>query len=104
MIEAVLLYDLERGIDLQAYVAWAKKTIAAVLKAPGVVEYRALRNLMGSPQVRSITVFRTLADWEKFAESEVWKTAEMELRTKFAAVIHIELWGPSPIVPEPLKP
>lgn len=104
MVEAILLYDLERGVDLQAYVAWAKKTIAAVLKAPGVVEYRASRNLVGSPQVRSITVFKTLADWQKFAESEVWKTAESELRTQFASVIHIELWGPSPIVPEPLKP
>jgi len=104
MVESVLLYDLERGVDLQAYAAWAKKTIGAVLRASGVVEFRASRNLLGSPHVRSISVWKTLADWEKFAESDVWKAAEAELRAKFATIIHVELWGPSPIAPEPLRP
>ncbi|MBN2266119.1 MAG: antibiotic biosynthesis monooxygenase [Candidatus Aminicenantes bacterium] len=104
MVESVLLYDLERGVDLQAYAAWAKKTIAAVLKAPGIVEFRAYRNILGSPQVRSISVWKTLADWANFGESDVWKAAEAELRTQFASVIRYEVWGPSPVAPEPLKP
>lgn len=104
MVESVLLYDLEKGVDQQAYVAWAKGTIGAVLKAPGIVEFRAFRNLLGSPHVRSISVWRTLADWEKFVESDTWKAAEAELRAKFAAVIRVELWGASPVAPEPLRP
>jgi heme-degrading monooxygenase HmoA len=104
MVEVVLLYDLERGVDLQAYVAWAKKTIGAVLKAPGIIEFRATRNLLGSPYVRSISVWKTLADWEKFYESDAWKAAEAELRAKFATVIRVELYGPSPVAPVPLKP
>jgi heme-degrading monooxygenase HmoA len=104
MVESVLLYDLERGVDQQAYAAWAKKAIGAVLTAPGVVEFRATRNLLGSPYIRSITVWKTLADWQKFAESEVWKTAEAELRAKFTTVVRVELWGPSPVAPEPLRP
>jgi heme-degrading monooxygenase HmoA len=104
MVEVVLLYDLERGVDQKAYMEWAKKIIGELMKFPGLIEYRAYRNLLGSPLVRSISVWKTLADWQRFFESEAWKTAEMELRAKFASNLSVELWGNSPIVPEPLRP
>jgi hypothetical protein len=44
------------------------------------------------------------ADWQNFFQSEAWQAAEVELRTKFAPAIRVELWGPSPVVPEALKP
>jgi heme-degrading monooxygenase HmoA len=104
MVEVNLIYDLITGVDLQAYQEWAKKAIGLVLKSPGIVEFRAYRNVLGSPQVRSASVWKSLADWGNFAESEGWKAAEAELRAKYAVDIRVELWGPSPVAPEPLRP
>ena len=104
MVEVVLLYDLVPGTDQKAYVEWAKKAIGHVLKSPGIIEFRAYRNLLGSPYVRSISVWKTLADWQNFFESEAWKGYEAELRGKFAAKLRIEMWGTSPVAPEPLRP
>lgn len=104
MIEVVLLYDLVPGTEPRAYEEWAKKAIGVVLRSPGVVEFRAHRNLLGSPFVRSTSVWKTLADWQGFFESEAWKGCEAELRGKFAARLKVEIWGPSPVAPEPLRP
>jgi heme-degrading monooxygenase HmoA len=104
MIEVALLYDLDRGVDLNAYAEWAKKVIGQVLRSPGLIEFRAHRNLLGSPQIRSISVWESLADWQGFFQSEAWQAAEAELRGRFVSNFRVELWGPSPMVPEPLKP
>jgi hypothetical protein len=40
-----------------------------MLQAPGSVEIRVYRSLLGSPQVRLTLVWQMLADWAKFAES-----------------------------------
>lgn len=104
MIEVALLYDLDRGVDPNAYAEWAKKVIGHVLRSPGLIEFRAHRNLLGSPQIRSISVWESLADWQGFLQSEAWQAAEAELRGRFASNLRFELWGPSPVVPEPLKP
>jgi hypothetical protein len=52
MIEVNFSYDLLQGIDQKAYGEWALKAVGAVLKSPGIIEFRANRNLLGSPQVR----------------------------------------------------
>jgi hypothetical protein len=62
MIEVNKSYDLLPGIDRQAYVAWSKGASATMLRAPGLVEMRVHRNLLGSPQVRLTLVWQTLAD------------------------------------------
>jgi hypothetical protein len=63
MIEVDMRYDLLPGIDLRAYEAWAKKVIGTILQAPGIVEFRASRNMLGSPSVRATTVWQAMADW-----------------------------------------
>jgi len=103
MIEINMTYELRPNLDQQAYGEWAKKAIEVILKAPGIVEFRANRNILGSPQVRSTTVFQTLADWAKFVDSDEWRTLEIEHRG-FATDIHAEVWGPSPVLPEPVRP
>jgi heme-degrading monooxygenase HmoA len=103
MIEVNMTYDFLPGIDQQAYGELARRAIATVLEAPGLVEFRASRNLLGSPQVRSSTVWRTLADWAKFSESSGWPALEAEFRT-FVTNIRVDIWGPSAIVAEPLRP
>jgi len=103
MIEVNKTYDLLPGIDLQAYLEYGKRAFATMLKAPGVVKIRVYRSLLGSPQVRLALEWQTLADWAKFAESPERQRLDSEL-LKFATNIGVELWGPSPTVPEPLRP
>lgn len=102
MIEACVTWDLLPGVGRDTYGAWAKKAIATMLKQQGLVEFRANRNVLGSPEVRITSTWRSGADWAAFAEGE-WKTVEQELRG-MAGNIRMELWGPSPLVPEPLRP
>jgi hypothetical protein len=69
MIEVSTTYDLQPGIDQQAYAVSAKKAIGAMLQAPGCVELCANRNMLGSPHVRLSVVWQTIGDWGKFMEN-----------------------------------
>lgn len=102
MIEVTQTYELLPTVDLGAYAAWVKKALGIVLKQPGFVEFRAHRNLLGSPQVRTTTVWQSAAEWARFDEGD-WQTLELELR-RMATQLRVELWGPSAMVPEPLRP
>ncbi len=103
MIEVNKTYDLVPGIDRQAYLEYGKRALATMLKAPGLIEIRVYRSLLGSPQVRLTLVWQTLADWASFAESPERQKLDSEL-LEFATDIGLELWGPSPTTPEPLRP
>ena len=103
MIEVNLTYDLLPGIDQQAYGEWGKKAVEKLLQAPGIIEFRGNRNVLGSPQVRSISVWQTLADWARHLESAEWQALESELRA-FGSNLKVEIWGPSPVIPDPIRP
>lgn len=102
MVQQVMMYDLVPSVDQHAYQAWSKRTIAALVQQPGLVEFRAYRNMLGTPQVRTTIDWESLAAYEKYLQG-AWQPVEAELRT-MATNIRVELWGPSPIVPEPLRP
>lgn len=103
MIEVTKTYDLLPGIDQQAYREYGKRAFGTMLAAPGIVEVRVYRSLLGSPQVRLALVWQTLGHWARFAESPERQRLDAEL-FQFATDIGVELWGPSPTVPEPLRP
>jgi hypothetical protein len=103
MIEVNKTFSLHPRVDQKALMEYRKKAIGALLQTSGVVEVRSHRNILGTPQVRLTIVWQTLADWAKFAESNKRFAFDDELRT-FASDIRIEIWGPSPTVPEPLHP
>jgi heme-degrading monooxygenase HmoA len=102
MVEANVTYNLVPNVDLKAYAVWAKKAIDTTLHAPGLIEFRAHRGLMSKAQVRTTTVWQSMADWAKFLEGP-WQQLEAELRTQ-ATNLRSDLWGPSAMVPEPLRP
>lgn len=102
MIEVIHSYDLLPGVDQQAYAAWAKKAIGIALQQKGLVELRANRNLLCSPQARTVSVWQSISDWAQFNEG-AWAPLEHELRT-FATHFKVEVWGPSPLMPETLRP
>jgi heme-degrading monooxygenase HmoA len=92
-----------RPDKLAEYAAWAQTAIPAVLGAPGIVEFHGYRNLTGSSQVTTWTVFKDLAGFATWRSSEaVDKVATEQLQ--FVENFHIELLGPSPVMPEPLRP
>jgi heme-degrading monooxygenase HmoA len=103
MIEVNTTYEILPNTNQQAYGEFAKKAIGTILKAPGLIEFRANRNLLGSPLVRTTSVFRTLSDWAGFAETDEWRELDAELRT-FVTDLRVEIWGPSPVLPEPIRP
>ena len=102
MIEVSFRYDMLPGVDIKTYAEWAKKAVAIILQQPGVVEFRASRSLLGSPQVRTSTVFQSAADWERFARGD-WLPLEDQFR-RFVTDLRVELWRPSPHFPETLYP
>jgi len=102
MLEVCITYDLLPNVGQDAYQAWAGRAIAAILKQPGLLEFRAHRNVLGTPEVRTTSVWRSGADWMTFGEGG-WRPLEQELRG-LANHIRMEAWGPSPLVPEPLRP
>ena len=59
--------------------------------------------MLGSPQVRFTTVWQSLVDWAKFNESAEWQEAWAEM-IPYLENLRIEIWGPSPIVPQSLRP
>lgn len=98
MIEVVMTFNLWPGIDMPAYQAWVAKAEEFVRQQPGLLEFRANRNLLGDPSQRSVTVWNTIQDWAKFDEGP-WQQINPEFR-RFAKNIKVELWGPSPFVSE----
>ena len=103
-IEVHWCFDFLPGIDQKAFAEFVKKdVIPTCLKAPGLIEYRAYRNALGSPFGRATTVWQSMTDWAKFVETKEWAELEAKSRT-FQTNIHVEIWGVSPLVPKPLRP
>ena len=68
MIDICVSYDFYKDYDQKAYGEWAKKAIVPLLRSPGIIGFRAYRNLFGSPQVRLTMDWQTLSHRAKFAE------------------------------------
>ena len=104
MIEVNLTYDLQPGVAGKLYTDWARKAIVVLLKSKGIIEIRANRNLLGSPQVQIITVWESLTNWAAFAEQKSWISLMDELQDTLATNLDFRIWGPSQVAPEPLRP
>ena len=85
------------------YLKWTQGAIRRTLAVPGVIEFRAYRPASGAFQVVVTYEVADLAAWAAFrAHDDVEKVLE-ELRT-LAVDVTMEVWGPSPVVPEPIRP
>lgn len=102
MIESVMTFDLLPNMDMKAYQDWVTKVGVTMANQPGLLEFRANRNMLGNPQSRTVTVFKTMEDWARFNQGP-WQSIGLEFR-RFAANIHVELWGPSPVMKETIQP
>ena len=87
----------------EAYTEWSQGAIGRTLGAPGVVEFRVYRPASGTSQVVVTYEFASLADWTAWYENQGVQDVLEELHlqtTNFSS----DIWGPSPVVPEPIRP
>lgn len=87
----------------ETYLEWLKTAVPRVLAVPGVVEFRAYRGAAGAPQIIATYEFADMAAWATWHENEDAQKVWSELHT-LALNVSAELWGPSPITPEPIRP
>jgi|WetSurMetagenome_2_1015567.scaffolds.fasta_scaffold601012_2 hypothetical protein len=104
MIEVHLAYDVMPDIDEGSYFEWMKKAIVPALKSRGIIEIRSHRNLKGRPTVLVVGLWEKPEDWDAFSNSNEWYELIEVLQSRYAVNIRIELWGPSPVIPAPLRP
>ena len=88
---------------VEAYAEWAKSAIPRVLAIPGVVEIRGYRPATGAHQIVVTYEFADLAAWAAWESNEESQKINDEGRT-YITNVSSELWGPSPIVTEPIRP
>ena len=102
MIEVSFTYDFRHDVDEKSYATMAKKVTSIMLSCPGFIEFRAYRNLLGSPQVRRISVWRSFADYAALLQPPEFQTLTNEFRS-YVYNLTIHVWGTSPYVPEPIR-
>jgi antibiotic biosynthesis monooxygenase (ABM) superfamily enzyme len=102
MVLYVMKWDIHPD-KAEAYLEWTQNAIGRTLTAPGVVEFRAYRPASGSSQAVTTYEFADMAAWAAWQNNEDVQTVLTELRT-LALNVNMEVWGPSPVVPEPIRP
>lgn len=103
MIEVAFTYDFLPDIDTKAYASLAKRATTLMISAKGFIEFRAHRNMIGSPHVRRTSVWESLAHWAAVAQTPAFQELTQEFRT-FVTDLDVQIWGPSPLTPEPIRP
>jgi quinol monooxygenase YgiN len=86
-----------------AYNEWVGSAVRRTLAVPGLVEFRAYRPHTGEYQIVATYEFEDLAAWAAWRSNEDMQRLENELRTLVSDVTN-EVWGPSPVVPKPIRP
>ena len=92
-----------RPDQAKAYLGWAKGAIARAMAVPGVLEVRGYRPVAGASQTVLTYEFADLATWEAWYAHQDVQALILELRS-FTTDLVVELWGPSPVVPGPIRP
>lgn len=103
MIEVVFTYDFQADFDEDAYIDLVHRATGLMLMAEGFIEFRANRNVLGSPHVRRTSVWESLAQWAEFAQDPEFQKITAEFR-RYVTNLDVQIWGPSPITPEAIKP
>lgn len=102
MVLYVGKYDI-RPEKVGEYAGWAKSAMARMFAIPGIIEFRGYRPVTGSYQVALTYEFADMKAWAVWNSNEDIQKLWDEARAYITNVSY-ELWGSSPIVPEPIRP
>ena len=92
-----------RPDNADRYAEWAKSAMNKLFSVPGVIEFRAYRPATGSFQVIVTYEFADMQDWAQWNSNEDIQRLWDESRL-YVDNVCTELWGPSPIITEPIHP
>ena len=103
MVLYIMKYDILPD-KAGAYARWASESgIPRIMEIAGLVEFRGYRPASGSHQIAATYEFTDMAAWAAWTAHPDYQKIMEEFRP-FATNVSTELWGPSPVVPEPLRP
>jgi quinol monooxygenase YgiN len=102
MVIWILKYDINPD-KLEAFLKWVPTGAQRVCAAPGISEYRAYRSFAAPHQVMSVCEFADLESYTVWRNNSDVNKVDNEIRA-FTTNITSELWGPSPLIPEPMYP
>ena len=102
MVIQVLKWDIHPD-KIEAYGTWVKKALPEILAVPGLGEFRGYRAITGTSQVVTTYEFADLAAWSAWWNHEIVQKS-MNERRAFTLNEVSDLWGPSPVVPNPIRP
>ena len=102
MVLYIMKWDIHPD-KAEAYLKWTGDAIKRALGVKGVVEFRAYRPASGPRQAVITYEFADMATWAAWQANENIQKVFNELHT-LALNVTSELWGPSPVVPAPIRP
>jgi len=102
MVEVHFITDLLPEVDKTEYTAWVKRAIDKIAIQPGLLEFKALRNVLGSPLIRVCMSWEKMEDWKNYHMSDEWRRLEAEVRA-YIVDVKMEIWESSPLTGEPLR-
>ena len=102
MVLWIMKWDINPA-KVDSYGEWAQGAIPKVIGAGGVVEFRGYRPVTGGHRVVTTTEFADLTAWQAWYESEAVQNVLADMAS-MALNLETELWGPSPVVPQPIRP
>jgi antibiotic biosynthesis monooxygenase (ABM) superfamily enzyme len=102
MVLQVMKWDVHPD-KVDEYLKWAETAIKRIISVPGLVEFRAYRPASGSSQVVTTCECKDMNAWATWQGHEDMQNVMFELHS-LALNVEVEVWGPSPIVPKPVRP
>ena len=100
MIIQIVRWDINPD-KVQAYEAWAQAAVPRLAAIAGPIKLGAYRPIIGSSQVVTLYEFADLTAWAMWSTNAEVQAITSERRA-FTLNEISELWGESPIVPEPV--
>lgn len=101
MVLYVMTWDI-RNETRDGYGAWAQQALQQVLGTGDVTEFRAYRPTTGGAEVAVTYEFADMGSFARWNESEAVKTV-FETMRHYCSNVSADLWGPSPVVPAPIR-
>ena len=102
MVLWIMKWDINPD-KLDSYAEWAQGAIPSVIGGGGVVEFRGYRPVTGDRRVVVTIEFADMASWQTWYENETVQDV-FDGMAAIALNLETELWGPSPMVPQPIRP
>ena len=85
------------------YAEWAKSAVGRMFSVPGIVEFRGYRPATGPYEVAVTYEFADMNAWATWSPNDDMLKLRQE-SSLFCDNLTYELWGPSPVIPEPIRP